>query len=348
MSTSYTHSIHNPLLLWRPLVVASAILALSTLSGCASTNASSDDFATQSTEVVETPESDATTETEQPQAEYKKPENRPDYKEVIDNWYKQDIEVTQVIGESDTDEDLEKRAQFIAALYLKHTEEDSRQVLQNNYVGLDDRLDNSANPIFGSDILTCSDKDLNSALSAQYLFPVLANLEAFHNGKQDRVQEINYKTFHALKGHIRPYPNSESLGFERAHFHALLQDPNEEPTQPETRTVRISDEDVAVIGILENGYKPPVSEKYPTFWVKVTPKDGNPHNIALIQAVTAVSLSDAAGQIPDFNGNTRIMEALINPEDYPVSFGHPKSEVTIPVIRTGYVVTLDKLPDSLK
>lgn len=35
MSTSHTPATHNPLLLWRPLVVASAILALSTLSGCA-------------------------------------------------------------------------------------------------------------------------------------------------------------------------------------------------------------------------------------------------------------------------------------------------------------------------
>lgn len=39
MSTSHTRSTHNPLLLWRPLVVASAILALSTLSGCAGNGA---------------------------------------------------------------------------------------------------------------------------------------------------------------------------------------------------------------------------------------------------------------------------------------------------------------------
>lgn len=42
MSTSHTRSTHNPLLLWRPLVVASAILALSTLSACTATGGASD------------------------------------------------------------------------------------------------------------------------------------------------------------------------------------------------------------------------------------------------------------------------------------------------------------------
>lgn len=42
MSTSHTPAKHNPLLLWRPLVVASAILALSTLSACTATGGTND------------------------------------------------------------------------------------------------------------------------------------------------------------------------------------------------------------------------------------------------------------------------------------------------------------------
>lgn len=42
MSTSHSRSTRNPLFLWRPLVVASAILALSTLSACTATGGASD------------------------------------------------------------------------------------------------------------------------------------------------------------------------------------------------------------------------------------------------------------------------------------------------------------------
>lgn len=42
MPTSHTPATHNPLLLWRPLVVASAIMALSTLSACTATGGAND------------------------------------------------------------------------------------------------------------------------------------------------------------------------------------------------------------------------------------------------------------------------------------------------------------------
>lgn len=303
----------------------------------------SSDKASAGSEASATDKSPSSKESQESKV-YGKPDYRPDYVDVLQGWYAKDEATIREIGRGNSDDVLLQRAQFTAALYLEGSNNDNYPAFINNSLNLDaiGMEYNINNPLFGIDPLTANDNQLNAMLGAQELFPFVKVLESYHNGDDlKKIEAINSTTLQLLMGVTNTFPNTNTLGFEWANSNSIWQDPNEEPTRPETRTVRISDEDVTAIGILEKAYKPPASEKYPTFWVKTIRVD-NP-DIALIRAVTVVDLSDEAGQIPDFNGNYYAYE-----EGEPIDMGHPRQEVKIPVVRVDYIVKHDDLPDNLK
>lgn len=318
-------------------ILAGSALVAAGIAGCSTGKkgeaAPGDEVSVQ----VVVPEDEASAEKSQTSEVYKMPDTRVPYQKVIDDWVSQDEKVIEEIGESTSQEDLEKKAEVTAALYLKYSQEESREVFTKNMVDITPIGTewNLNNPLFGMDPRTVTDNQLDAMLGAQELFPTMEFLERVRSGDPEGSRLIQSKVLNTLVGVGAKWGGA--LGFAGAAVRADLLHAEDSPERPETVTERLSGAEAEAILRDKKLYAPPST----TFWVKTTPKGENPDSIMLMRGVAVVELDEARGhKIPDFNGNTFSYE-FAEPGT-PISYGHPESRFAIPVITAEYQVGLVK------